>query len=202
MVYLPPTFPADLHDAVLNFLEPLGLDAREWHPPIPNVIKFVRKVQVEWDPEGLLFRPCEEKREEEKWIVLWMSGLEFVELVFDSTGVKLDLFIRRLKRCIQGAEPIIIVEGLAKEIKKQKTAEKRAHDRAVRGQLGNERAKVARNETPSTQGLLKIDEEVLENALIEIQLQHEVRVVHTDKTPDSAEWISILATDIATIPYR
>ncbi len=138
IAYIPPTLPAPLHDAILSFLEPLGIDTREWHPPNPNVIKFIRKVRTEWDSEEMLFRPCEERREEEKWIVQWMSAEEFIEMAGCDTGVRLDLFVRRLRRCIPGAMPIIVLEGLAREVKKQKTAEKRAHDKAVRQQLGND----------------------------------------------------------------
>jgi hypothetical protein len=38
--------------------------------------------------------------------------------------------------------------------------------------------------------------------LIEMQVMHEMRVVQTTSAPDSAEWISIFATDIASIPYK
>lgn len=151
----------------------------------------------------MLFRPCEERRDEQKWIVQWMSAEEFIEMAGCDTGVRLDLHVRRLRRCIPGAMPIIVLEGLAREMKKQKTAEKRAHDKAVRQQLGND-INTNRASRSTTLGEIarNMDEEDLENVLIEIQVQHEVRVIHTEKSPESAEWISILATDIASIPYR
>ena len=150
----------------------------------------------------MLFRPCEERREEEKWIVQWMSAEEFIEMAGCDTGVRLDLFVRRLRRCIPGTMPIIVLEGLAKEVKKQKTAEKRAHDKAVRQQLGNDNGNRSNRTVISGEIARNFDEEDLENALIEIQLQHEVRIIHTEKSSESAEWISILATDIASIPYK
>jgi hypothetical protein len=35
-----------------------------------------------------------------------------------------------------------------------------------------------------------------------MQLIYEIRIIQTSSASDSAEWISILATDIASLPYR
>jgi len=198
MAYIPPTLPEALHNHILNFLEPLGIDTREWIPSTPDAIKFVRKVNAEWDEEGMLFRPCEEYRRDEEWIIHWLKADKFVEMTcLDQTGLALKFHMEKLKSAIQGAKPIIVLEGLSGLLARAKTARNRAHDAAVRARLGGEQTRSKKD----TQ-LLELNEEVVENALIEIQLVHEIRVVQTSSAPDSAEWISILAADIASIPYK
>ena len=198
LAYLPPNLPDELQNKLLDLLEPLGVDVREWRTQTMGVIKFMRKVDKEWDEQEGWFRPCEEYRKDEEWIVHWLPVDEFVDLTCnDQTGLKLQFHIERLKKTIPGAKIVIILEGLTALLTRVKKAVANAHDAAAREIGGLEGARRNRN-----QELLDIDEEVIQNELIKIQLNYEIRIVHTSSTTESAEWITILATDIASIPYR
>jgi len=198
IAYLPSTLPDTLHNKILDFLEPLGIDTREWTPPASDVIKFVRKVNAEWDEEGGYFRPSDsEYRRDEEWIIHWLKAGDFVQKAcFDRTGRALKEHIQRLKDVLPGKNVIIVLEGLAGLSAKAVNARNRRFDAAARSNLGN----VSRmnKEDP----LLDFQVEDVEMGLIEIQLMHEIRIVQTVNFDDSAEWISILATDIASIPYK
>ena len=178
-------------------MEPLGFDTREWTTATIDVIKFVRKVNAEWDEEEGLFRPCNDYRRDEEWIIHWLKADKFLDLTsFDQTGLAWKFHIKKLKTVVPGAKILVVLEGLTGLLAKAKTVRNRVHDAAVRAQLGGP-APLKKDER-----LEGLDVEEVENVLIEMQLVHEIRIVQTSSAPDSAEWISILATDIASIPYR
>lgn len=197
LAYIPPTLPEGLHNSILSFLEPLGMDTREWNPPTPDVIKFVRKVNAEWDEEGGFFRPCEEYRRDEEWIIHWMKAEKFIELTSaDLTGLALRFHMERLKNVVPRAKVILILEGLTALYTRAKNAVKRSHDARARAYIGGQ------GRGTKDDAFQNLDVDAVENALVELQVVYEVRVVQTTSSPDSAEWISILATDISSIPHK
>ena len=198
IAYISHTLPDDLYDNILNFLEPLQMDTREWKMVDMNIIKFARKVTAEWDEEGSLFRPCEEYRRDEEWIIHWMNAETFVELAYyDLTGLQLDFHFENVKSMVPGKKLFLVLEGLAALFNRAKTAKNRVYQSAVSTHMGGPARGSQHNNT-----LADLDVEKVEMALINLQLRHEIRVVQTTCAADSAEWVSILAADIATIPYR
>lgn len=142
----------------------------------------------------MLFQPCEEYRRDEEWIVYWLQAEKFLDLTaFDATGLALKFHMNKLKNVVAGAKVLVVLEGLTTVLGKARTAVQRAMDAATRGITArpNKDDKWA-----------ELDVEKVEMSLIEMQLVYEVRIVQTSCTADSAEWISILAADIASIPYR
>jgi len=174
------------------------LDTREWTPSAADVIKFVRKVTAEWDEEGGYFRPCDEEyRRDEEWIVHWFHAEDFVQKAcFDPTGRALKVHIERVKNVLPGKKVIVILEGLAGVVAKAVNARNRRHHASVRNHL-RETSRANKEDS-----CVNLDTDELEMALIEMQLVHEIRIVQTVDEDDSAEWTSILATDIASIPYK
>jgi crossover junction endonuclease EME1 len=196
IVYIPSTLPDVLHDSLLSFLEPLGMDTREWNPSV-DVIKFVRKVIAEWDDEGSIFRPCEEYRKDEDWIIHYLKADKFLDLVvFDPTGLLWGYHLGAVQNVLPGKKIIVILEGLGSLFAKAKTARNRAYDSTVRGTQGRA------HKDDRLRSLDDKELEKVEKKLIEMQVEHEIRLVHTTSPADSAEWISIFATDISSIPYR
>jgi crossover junction endonuclease EME1 len=175
------------------------MDTREWNPPTPNVIKFVRKVSAEWDEEGGLFRPCDEYRRDEDWIIHWLKADKFVELTAsDQTGLALKFHIERLKNVVPGAKVVLVLEGLTAVIGRAANALNSVLVGRSRAIMGNQPQSRARKD-----GIPQdLNVAAVEDALVELQLLHEIRIVHTSSASDSAEWISILATDISSIPYK
>jgi ERCC4 domain len=193
IVYLPPTLPETVHGTLLSFLEPLGIDTREWQPGV-DVLKFVRKVVAEWDEEGSYFKPVDEYRRDEEWILHYLPAESFVEKIcFDHTGLAWQFHLDKVKRVLGGKKMVLVLEGLASVFQRAKNATIRAHDAFARG---------APSRVNKDERLEGLDTEKVEEILIEMELLHEIRVVQTTSAADSAEWISILATDISSIPYR
>jgi crossover junction endonuclease EME1 len=177
-------------------MEPLQIDTREWSTATGNVIKFIRKVQMEWDEEGRLFLPCEEYRKDEEWCIHWLDAEKFIELtVFDITGLAWEHHLKRIKDSVPGGKVLIVLEGLSTIFNHHINARNRAHLNNLRG--GADRAR-----TNPHDKYLNLNVEDVQDMLIKMQLVYDLRVTHTSSPDDSAEWISILAVDIASIPYR
>jgi hypothetical protein len=175
------------------------MDTREWNPPTPNVIKFVRKVSTEWDEEGGFFRPCDEYRRDEDWIIHWLKADKFVELTSsDQTGLVLKFHIERLKNVVPGAKVVLVLEGLTVVIARAANALNSVLRGKSRAMMGGQQQNHPRKDGISQD----LNVVAVEDALVELQLLHEIRIVQTSSAPDSAEWISILATDISSIPYK
>ena len=124
----------------------------------------------------------------------WLKAERFLELTtWDATGLALKFHMAKVKGVVNGAKVLVVLEGLANVVGKAKNAVKRVMDAAARGT----QARANKDDKWA-----ELDVEKVEMALIEMQLVYEVRIVQTACTADSAEWISILAADIASIPYR
>jgi hypothetical protein len=181
----------------MDFLEPLGIDTREWSTATMDVIKFVRKVNAEWDEEANLFRPCDQYQKDEEWMIHWIKADKFIELTaMDQTGIAWKLHLEKVRKSVPGAKMLLVLEGLTAVFGRAKLARDRLHDAAVRAHLGDQ------SRANNKDNCQNLDIEYVENVLIEMQLVHEIRIQQTSSVEDSAEWISILAIDIASIPYR
>jgi ERCC4 domain len=199
IAYLSPTLPDKLHDRIIDYMEPLKIDTREWSTANATLIKFVRKVQMEWDDEEKLFLPCEEYKKDEEWCIHWLDAERFIELTaFDATGVAWDYHLKRIKDSVPGQKVLILLEGLSAVFSQQKNANNRIRVQHVRNQMGERQ----RPNSKDSDKYIDLNIEDVQNMLIKMQLVQELRITYTSSTEESAEWISILATDIASIPYR
>src|SRR5436305_13014470 len=176
-------------------MEPLGIDTRESSSLPLDIIKFVRKVQSEWDENEGLFRPCEEYRKDEQWIIHWLRGEKFLELTqLDQTGLAWKYHLDNLTMVAGGGgtKVLVVLEGLGGLMGKVKNVRNRVHDNAVRRHLGVG-GSGATGRGRKDEWLEGIDVDAVENISIEMQIIHEMRIVQPSSASDSAEWIPILA---------
>ena len=78
----------------------------------------------------------------------------------------------------------------------------------VRAQADSTEAPTPSQTTTSSRGRKKktppeyISDDLIEDALLSLQIRHKVLIHHTASLVESAEWISIFTQHISTIPYR
>ena len=63
---------------------------------------------------------------------------------------------------------------------------------------GNPRSRASR----ARKGPEVIDDDMVEDALLSLQLTHGCLVHHTVSMQETSEWISVFTSDISTIPYK
>lgn len=191
---------------VREFLRSLGVDTTPYQSQVPNVIKWRRKMKARWNAEAGRWEPIERMEIlEEKHILCIMSAKEFIALAMareDDQDV--ETHVARLKSAYESCTPIYLIEGLHASMKRNKTAENRAYQAKVNsiGQSdGNATPSqtAARNKRPPAE---LIDEDLIEDALLRLQVMSGCLVHHTAASVETAEWIANFTQHISTIPYR
>ncbi len=193
---------------IREFLKNLGVERTMYNSPMPNVVKWRRKVTAEFDDEMGHWKPIPQVVKPESHVLCIVSAKEFVEMASaDSAevdGQDLESHVLRLKSSYDGSRPIYLIEGLEAWMRKNKNTRNRAYQAAVLSQMGGQEtgiptATASRRKKPVTE---HIDEDMVEDALLRLQVMHGCLIHHTAVTLETAEWVANFTQHISTIPYR
>ncbi|WWC66778.1 uncharacterized protein I206_100683 [Kwoniella pini CBS 10737] len=183
--------------------------------PICGVIKFKRHLKARWDSEKKRFIPLEEP----KWvwegiILVLVEAEEIVDKISTSSNVLGDDAILNEKEDLSSwvsdirlnlnlkkdDQVIIMIKGLQKYYSKTKSLANKEFTAAARAGL---------NGSSSTQGGSKSitlptrpEKEIIEMALVELQVKERCFLVHVEKTEDIEDWVYNIAADVAIRPYK
>ena len=185
--------------ARLRFQE-IGADVALYQSPVPNVVKWRRKVKARWNEELDRWDPLDSMViEEEKHILCFMSAEEFSQRAMCAEGDEdIELHHTRLKSTYNDRTPIYLIENLHGLMNKRRTAQNRAFQAQVNGQDYN----TYNQRKNAQQEGLQLDEDRIEDALLRLQVEHGCLVHHTREISDSALWIAHFTQHISAIPYR
>ena len=203
IVHLPASIAGQSVDTqIRQFLQNLGVDATLYQSPIPNVIRWRRKVKARWNPELGHWEPLEHMHiENEKHIMCIMSAKEFVALAMAQHEEQdVETHVAKLKSAYEDCIPIYLIEGLQIWIRKNRTAENRAYQAKV---LQADQAPTAGNQAKRKKSPVEIvDEDMIEDALLRLQVMNGCLVHHAMTSLETAEWVANFTQHISTIPYR
>ncbi|KAK9456295.1 hypothetical protein V1511DRAFT_497077 [Dipodascopsis uninucleata] len=194
-----------------SILEPLGISvSTNWTSPTGNMIKWRRKVFAEYNEALGYFIPIPEEIRKEKFLLVVLNGIEFIEMVIDG-----HLFesVKRIKSLYHNMKIIYMIEGLSNVLRKLNAQNRRQFANKVHGALeGNmvmssSRQRKTKDDTEvltRVQGKFNpnIHPELIEDAMIGLQMSYNCLIFHTTTELDSAQWITILTQDISMIPYK
>ena len=193
-----------------EILKNLGVDTNVYESPVPNVIKWRRKVNRVYNTEKGHWDPLHKTVvQEEKHVMCLMTAKEFVTLATadaaDLDSQDLEWHVHKLKSCYQDCGIIYLIEGLNAWMRKNKTTRNRAYQAAVlnqdipgNGSGSNERQAPKRKKSTDQY----IDEDMIEDALLRLQIVSNCLIHHTAATVETAEWIANFTQHISTIPYK
>ena len=194
---------------VREFLNHLGVEISTREALVPNVIRWRRKVKSRFNQEIGHWEPMTQTITTEKHIMCLVSAKEFVSLAVpkEASGEDLEGHVLKLKNTFPGCVPIYLIEGLDVCLRKAKNSKNRAYQAAVLGQTDNPGecnasqtiASKSKRKQPEEQF---IDEDLVEDALLRLQVIEGCLVHHTAVSVDSAEWITSFTQHISTIPYK
>ncbi|KAI9703855.1 MAG: hypothetical protein M1836_007627 [Candelina mexicana] len=193
------------------FLDNLQVQYTTFESPLPNVIKWRRKVCAKYNDEMGIWEPVPTKITIEKHALCLLSAKEFVDMAqVDPTtvdGQDLSAHVLKFKSRFEGCAPIYLIEGLSAWMRKNKNVRNRAYQAAVLSQMDGE------CDNPPTSGQPKrptrkklaqeyVDEDMIEDALLQLQVMHKCLIHHTAAPVESAEWVANFTQHISTIPYK
>ncbi|KAL8924059.1 MAG: hypothetical protein Q9172_002858 [Xanthocarpia lactea] len=192
-------------------LKNIGVEITSYQSLVPNVIKWRRNVDSRFNSEsGLREKLRAREIDLEKHVMCLMSAKDFVQLATsdaNDSGLSLDDHVSQISRILKDGKPIYLIEGLDAWMRKNRNAKNRAHQAAVLGQpdlnapevSGNGPNPAPRRRKPK---VVVVDEDMIEDALLRLQIMNSCLVHHTATTVETAEWVAHFTEQISQIPYR
>ncbi|KAL9003871.1 MAG: hypothetical protein Q9188_003276 [Gyalolechia gomerana] len=196
---------------IRELLKQLTVEVTSYQSPVPNLIKWRRKVESRFNAEkGFREKLSMKEIDAEAHVMCLMSATELADLVAldTETGSQgLDEHVTRIKSAFNGCIPIYMIEGLDVWIRKNRNARNRAYASAVRGQVDIHSGKNATTGSTATSKLKKqrtetVDEDMIEDALLRLQVVDNCLVHHAAAPVETAEWVAHFTEQISQIPYR
>ncbi|KAL2044281.1 hypothetical protein N7G274_002986 [Stereocaulon virgatum] len=193
---------------IREFLKTLGVDATLYQSPTPNTIRWRRKMKARWNADLHHWEPIERMEiHDEKHIMCLLSAKDFVALAMaESNDENVETHVAKLKSAYKDCIPIYMIEGLHACIRKSKTAENRAYQERVNSRSQNNAyglpptsQHTSRKQKPMP---LIVDEDIIEDALLRLQVMDGCLIHHTNTSVETAEWVANFTQHISTIPYR
>ncbi|KAI9773990.1 MAG: hypothetical protein M1839_001941 [Geoglossum umbratile] len=197
-------------DQIQSFLKNIQVEVGFTAPsPVPNVISWRRKVAARYNEDLGHWEPIQEEIKDEKHVMCLVPVKEFVNMAQtgpnDLDGTDVDTHVLRLKSRFEGCSPIYLIEGLGAWVRKNENVRNRAFQAAVLyqgdeiGGQGDSQITGSRRRKPAQQ---YVDADVIEDALLRLQVVHKCLIHHTVTAVETAEWVSNFTQHISTIPYR
>lgn len=191
-----------------TLLEDLSVKCESYHSPVNNAIKWRRKVKARFNEEDGQWEPIAERVENDNHAMVIVTAPEFVELALGINGSNLEAHVLQMQRHFDGYTLIYLIEGLTPWMRKNRNVRNQQFQSAVRsaGSVHTEpdapppsgqRRKKDPKPPPSY-----IDEDALEDALLQLQVQHGVLIHHTAAAVETAQWVAVFTQHISTVPYR
>ncbi|KAI9770590.1 MAG: hypothetical protein M1840_003181 [Geoglossum simile] len=197
-------------DQIQTFLKNIQVEVGFVNPClIPNVINWRRKATARYNGDLGHWEPIQEEIVDEKHVMCLVAAEEFVEMAQagpnDVAGRDIDTHVLRLKSKFEGCSPIYLIEGLSAWMRKNRNVRNRAFQAAAlyhgdgNTRQGGSKTMGSRYRKPVQQ---YVDADVIEDALLKLQVVHKCLIHHTALAMETAEWVSNFTQHISTIPYR
>ncbi|TLS25736.1 hypothetical protein PpBr36_07009, partial [Pyricularia pennisetigena] len=215
---------------VETLLQNLQVDTSTSSSPVSNVVRWRRKVTAVYNDDAERWEPAALRLEKEEHVMVLMPAAEFVELArgdaadqvsdqdedvdneYISTPT-LEDHVSRMQTHFPGSKLIYLIEGMAKWMRSNRTIQNRQFAAGVRslaaqaptssamaeGSQGSHRRRkpAKQKKTP-----VYVDEDIIEDALMRLQVIHSALIHHVDTELETAQWICVFTQHISTIPYR
>lgn len=195
IVDLPRSLNATVKTQVETLLEPLEVHYTAWDSPVENVIKWRRKVKSAFNEDMGHWEPIPQRVDNENHILVLNTAEAFVRLAQED---KLDEHIGAIRRHFPKHELVYLLEGMTPWMRKNRTIRNRQFTSGVRSNESTTTASRRRN--ARTQEY--VEEDVVEDAMLQLQVVHDLLVHHTAVPLETAQWIAIFTQHISTIPYK
>lgn len=198
-----------------EYIKHLGVEKTFFGSRIPNIVKWRRKVTANFNDEAERWEPCPLEIRPEGHVLCLLPAQEFVDMVTadgaSDDSMALENHVLKIQGSYPGCKRIYLIEGLTAWMRKNKNSRNRSYQAAVKRQMEQNNA----SENPSSSqptgrkrtakkpdALPPIDDDLVEDALLQLQVTHSCLIHHSAAPAESAEWIKNFTEHVSTIPYR
>ncbi|KAK1238183.1 hypothetical protein MKX08_002762 [Trichoderma sp. CBMAI-0020] len=183
-------------------LDGLSVEHSTWDSPVANAFTWQRKVISRFDEEMGRWEPISPRIMPEKHALILLTAQDFVEMAVSDT---LDSSVSETKRHFPGHELIYILEGITPWMRKNRNLRNRRFTAGVRAQdqaTAPEATPASRRRRNNAAAEEYVSESIVEDAMLQLQVEHEVLIHHTATPLETAQWIVAFTQHISTIPYK
>ncbi|KAI1457908.1 hypothetical protein F4805DRAFT_159901 [Annulohypoxylon moriforme] len=173
---------------------------------IDNVVRWRRKVSSKYNDELGHWEPIPMRIMPEAHVMVILEAAEFVKLVLGAEDQSLEAHVLKMKTAHPDNILLYLIEGLTPWMRKNKNIQNRRFASAVRAlDVNNDAAGASSSQQRRRKNNAQqeyIDEDIIEDALLSLQVVHGAMIHHTNAQVETAEWVAIFTQHISTIPYR
>ncbi|KAM3527276.1 hypothetical protein MY4038_006435 [Beauveria bassiana] len=195
IVEIPLSLPSTIKVQLETLLGGLEVQHRDYENSVHNVIKWRRKINSRFDDESGQWVPVPLRIEQEEHALVFMTAENLVRLAVDDG---LDAHMASLRGQYPNEKLIYILQGVTAWMRKNRNIRNRQFAAGVRSQNESQTAPGRRRAEP----VEYIDEDMVEDTMLRLQVEHDVLIHHTAIPLETAQWISIFTQNISTIPYK
>ncbi|KAL4920532.1 ERCC4 domain-containing protein [Aspergillus aurantiobrunneus] len=201
-----------------EYMRLLGVEHTFFDSPVPNIVKWRRKMKATYNKTLKYWEPCELHIREEEHVLCLLTAQEFVDMVTSSLHSDtsdapnaLEVHVLRLKRIYPRCTVVYLIEGLTAWMRKNTNSRNRAYQAEFRRNLDEVQGSTAAPATSTSSRRKKanrpdptppIDDDTIEDALLNLQVTHNCLIHQTAAPPESAEWVKVFTEHVSTVPYR
>ncbi|KAF3385279.1 hypothetical protein F1880_002489 [Penicillium rolfsii] len=198
----------------VEFMKRLKVEYHFFTGPIPNVVKWRRKMNAKYNTDAGHWEPAAFHVLEEKHVLCLVQAQDFIDMIIDpppgEEKESLETHVLRIKSAYPGCTIIYLIEGLTPWMRKNSNSRNRAYVAEVLAQYEPEpplsqasaaprRGRKSKRKPETTP---PVDDDTIEDALLALQVTHSCLIHHTAAPPESAEWIKNFTEHVSTALYR
>lgn len=198
IVQLPSCLEKKLASQTKTFLEDVKASYEEWESAYP-VIKWKRKVIADFDDDEGQWKPVPLYIKPEKHVMYVMTAKDLVKHITAEDGIDLSTLVTILDSMYHDAKIIFLIEGVNGWYRKNYGIKNKQYTAAVQSHRPDHQPSASQRKRKED---VYIDPELVENALLELQVIHGFLIHQTQVMQETAQWIKLFTENISSIPYK
>ncbi|KAL3959484.1 alpha-1,2-mannosyltransferase (Alg2) [Purpureocillium lilacinum] len=199
IVDLPSCLASDHRVQVETLLEGLDVQFATWDSGEHPVIKWRRKVKSRFDEDLGRWEPIPAHVRDEKHVLTILNADDFVSLV---TRDGLDGHVGSIREKFPHHHIMYLLQGMTPWLRKNRNLRNRQFASGVRAAQAQQASAASSRGRSTANAAEYISEDVVEDALLRLQVEHDVFIHHTTVSAETARWVTTFTQHISTIPYR
>ncbi|KAJ3477589.1 hypothetical protein NLG97_g8800 [Lecanicillium saksenae] len=192
IVDIPTSLPSTIKVQLETLLDGLEVQHLDYDGDL-HVVRWRRKVNSKFDDESGQWVPTPLRIEKEEHALVFMAAEDMVQLALDDA---LDSHMSTIRRQYPNEKLVYVLQGVTTWMRKNRNIRNRQFAAGVRSQEAGQPANGRRRADQAEY----IDEDMVEDAILRLQVEHDVLIHHTAIPLETAQWISIFTQNISTIP--
>ena len=198
IVDLPSNLDPTIKTQVETMLQELTVQYDSWDSPMDSVVKWRRKVRSKFNEELGYWEPTPLDIQDEMHVLVLLPADQFVDLVCNEG---LESYMDTVESNFRRHDIVLLIEGMNPWFRTNRNIRNRQFTSGVRSQepSASTAASRRRNNAPTRE---YIPEELIEDALLQLQVEYDILIHHTTIPLETAQWITIFTQHISTVPYK